>query len=413
MRKYFIKNSIYGWFVCYMAAVFYCYEYILRILPSTITSELMLKYDITAVGYAQFATLYYISYSLVQVPAGILFDRYCVKNILSLSCILCVVGSYFFHYYDSYLIGLVSRFIIGFGSAFGFIGVLKLASVWLSPNRFAMISGITTALGMIGAMAGSIYITKYTYTVGIDVASNTLIICGIILTLMLYVCIVKKDEDIPSSSKRNFLKELKDVIKNKQVWLSGLIGLLLFSSLSVFAELWGGQYLISSGFTSIESSYMISMVYLGWAIGAPLQGWISDVIENRKKPIIINSILVIVTILIFILLNSKSILINSILLFLYGLFCSSEVIVFAISKESCPNMTGTAIAITNAIVMISGFTLTTLFGLILDFSWSSHSTVINGLHTYLFVDYQMASYLLPVSIIVSLILSFYIKENKT
>ncbi len=61
----------------------------------------------------------------------------------------------------------LGRFLIGLGTAFAYIGVLKLASIWLPPNRFATVAGMTTALGMISAIITDKYLTQL-YNYGIQ-----------------------------------------------------------------------------------------------------------------------------------------------------------------------------------------------------------------------------------------------------
>src|SRR5580700_7715839 len=150
------SSVIMPWVICGLGALYYCYEYLLRITPSVMTQELMRMYHLTATEVGLFTAYYYHAYVPLQIVVGLLMDRYGPRRLLTFACMLCAVGTYLFGSGYSLHIAEAGRFLVGFGSAFAFVGALKLATIWLPPHRFALISGIITCLGMMGAMIGDI-----------------------------------------------------------------------------------------------------------------------------------------------------------------------------------------------------------------------------------------------------------------
>jgi len=276
MERSFLTKAM-PWLFCILGASFYFYEYLLRVAPSVMTTDLMMSYHISAAALGNLTAFYYYIYSPMQLPVGVLMDRYGPRNLLTLAGLSCAVGIYLFASSYSLFVAEVGRFLVGFGSAFAFVGVLKLATIWLPPERFAMISGATMALGQVGAMTGAIALTSLVSHEGWKLASYFTAVAGVILTLLMYFII--RDRKAEESSDQGATKQntmtLKHVIlgmfqllRRPQIWINGLVGCLIYLPTSVFAELWGIPYLkVAYHFTGIQAASVISMIFLGWATG--------------------------------------------------------------------------------------------------------------------------------------------------
>src|SRR5262245_26180778 len=116
MKKY---GAYYPWVVCSFGAIFYCYEYILRIFPSVIAEQLSHYFFIGAAGFGQLAAFYYYAYDPMQLPVGLLVDRYGPRKLLASAALVCAVGSAVF-IYPYFVVASFGRFLVGFGSAFAF-----------------------------------------------------------------------------------------------------------------------------------------------------------------------------------------------------------------------------------------------------------------------------------------------------
>ena len=90
------KSSKIGWIICIVAAIFYCYEYILRITPSIMIPELMHDFHADATKLGIIAACYYFVYTPMQIIVGLLLDLYGPRKILTLAAITCTVGNYLF-----------------------------------------------------------------------------------------------------------------------------------------------------------------------------------------------------------------------------------------------------------------------------------------------------------------------------
>ena len=411
------KATWLGWLICGLGAAFYCYEYLLRITPSVMSEELRQAFHLDATAFGNLAAFYYYAYTPMQLPVGVLMDRYGPRRLLIFASLVCAFGTYLFSLHEYLFVAQLGRFLVGFGSAFAFVGVLKLATLHLPPNRFGMIAGLTTTLGMVGAMAGDIVLVGLVKVYGWSLTILLSAIAGIILAGIIALIMPKtarqnlQHTTAVSTDFKILIQGLLKLMRNPYLWLNGLVGALMYLSLSVFGELWGPPYLQGTrGFTPTEAAHAISMVFLGWAVGGPIAGWFSDFIRNRRLPLIIGAIFtgIVISIIFYVPGLSKTALF--ILLFLFGIASSAQSIVFAVAKESSPlHLSGIAIAFTNMLVMLGGALLQPIVGWLLDLRWGGE--VINQLRVYSPDSYHFALFAIPAGALLAVVILCFMKET--
>lgn len=417
--------AVIGWLICGLGAIFYSYEYLLRIAPSVMETSLRDHFDLSATGFGHLSSIYYYAYVPMQLPVGLMMDLYGPRRLLTVACSICVIGTFLFTGTTHFWIAASGRFLVGLGSAFAFVGVLKLATIWLPENKLAMVSGITAALGTVGAMLGDNFLELFVYKLGWIKTLNTIALFGIVLTVVLSVGIQdKKHKYRNSGTISTFKKSLKDlgiIARNKQIWINGFYGCLVYLPTTVFAELWGIPYLRhANGFSAQAAGLANSLLFLGFTLGAPLMGYLSDRLARRKLPMFLGALgasIVMVIILYFPGLTELNI---QILIFLLGLFYSAQAIVFAVGRELSPGeAAGTAMALTNMIVMLGAMLLQPLVGYLLDFSYSlrngssiSTALVVENVHKlYTMADYRVALAFIPIGMFIAALLTFFLRET--
>ena len=105
-------------------------------------------------------SIYFPIYAICQIPAGYILDRYSIKIVLSLACFIVSIGLVcMMNASISALI--IGRLLIALGSAFAFLGALKVASVWLPEHLFPIAVGLTNTIGVFGGIFGQIFLNPY------------------------------------------------------------------------------------------------------------------------------------------------------------------------------------------------------------------------------------------------------------
>lgn len=407
------KQAFFGSLVCAVGAFFYCYEFVLRILPGALQSELSAAFGhISATTFGQLSAFYYFAYSPMQLPVGMLMDRYGPRKLLTFACLSCTLGSWMFTITSSMFIAGSGRFLVGFGSSFAFVGVLSLAMQWLPRRYFSLVAGLITTLGMLGLVYGEVKITEIAQTLGWLYVLQLMVIIGVVLSLVTFL--VVRDGPEGRAGRKiplpDFFANVRSVLLSPQVWLVGFVGACLYTSLSVFGELWGKTYLEQAHhLTKIEAARSISAMFLGWAVGAPLAGYLSDRSGRRVLPLVIGALMGLICISLVLYFPGLSYFSLNALLFLYGLFSATEIIVFIMGKEnSGAKLSGTVFAAVNMIVTLGGVIFQPLVGKLLDTFGDSH--LIAGEHVYTVIDYQIALSILPISLLIVVILGFFMKD---
>lgn len=421
MRSVKEKKYVIAWLICSLGAVYYSYEYFLRISPSVMDLALREHFDLSASGFGFLSAFYYYAYVPLQVPVGVLLDRYGPRILITLACLLCVVGTFLFAASQFFWLSAIGRFLVGFGSAFAFVGVLKLATIWLPENKLAMVSGMAAALGTIGGMVGDNLLGYLVLNIGWKETVNFTAYFGILLSIILWFGIRdQKSHRQHHGTISNFKKSMIDlgiIARNKQIWINGTYGCLSYLPTTVFAELWGISYFKNAQSMTQSAAYFAnSLVFLGFAIGAPLMGHLSDRLQLRKPPMMVGAFAAGTIMMIVLYLPGLSEFQINILMFALGLFYSAQCIVFAVGRELSPNeAAGTAMAMTNMIVMLGAMLLQPLVGSLLDFSAVATQIPLEGIdklhQLYTRENYQFALAIIPIGIFIAAILTFFLKET--
>ncbi len=426
-----IKNNtkyiLAGWLICGLGAIFYSYEYFLRISPSVMETSLREHFNLSATGFGLLSAYYHYAYVPMQLPVGVLMDRFGPRRLLTVACLVCVIGTFMFADTFLFVVAAAGRFLVGLGSAFAFVGVLKLATLWLPENKLGMVAGMATALGTIGAMIGDNLLGQMVTMMGWQTTVNFTAIFGVGLIFVLWFGIRdhqrhQKHSGTVHSLKKNMI-DLALIMRNKQIWINGAYGCLVYLPTTVFAELWGIPYLRhAQGLSLSDASLCNSILFLGFTIGAPTMGYISDKIKRRKLPMLMGASGAAIIMMIILYVPGLTLTNLNVLLFLLGLLYSVQSIVFAVGREVSPNeAAGTAIAMTNMIVMLGAMLLQPLVGRLLDWSllqresltlMSVQNVSVDKLQQlYTAADYKFALSVIPLGIVIAVILTFFLKET--
>lgn len=421
------RGVLIGWVICALGAIFYSYEYLLRIMPSVMEPALREHFSLSATGFGIFSACYYYAYVPMQLPVGVLMDRWGPRRLLTLACALSVLGIWMFAGTAVVSFAAVGRFLTGFGSAFAFVGVLKLATIWLPEDKLAMVAGLAAALGTVGAMIGDNLLGAMVLELGWQRAVNLTALFGLGVIALMWFGIHDKrrhlDEDggtVPSF-KRGLL-DLKYILMNKQIWINGAYGCLIYLPTTVFAELWGIPYLShAKGMSMPAAEFANSLIFMGFMFGAPLWGYLSDKLHQRKGPMLIGALGAGVMMTLILYLPNVQLHTFYFMVFTLGLFYGVQAVVFAVGRELSPKeAAGTAIATTNMFVMLGAMLLQPLIGSLLDHSvrvrygdtLASIALGTNGMRDlYTVADYQFAMVVIPAGIFLAAILTLFLKET--
>jgi len=417
------KKSIYDlsfmpWVVCLIAAVFYSYDFLLRVQPSVMIHPLMQFYGTNAAGVGLLSAFYYYAYTPLQIPAGLLLDKYSTRLVLTISALLCALGAYIFATINVYTLALIARALMGIGSAFAFIGALKLGARWIPQKNYALFVGIASGLGTVGAMFTDTILSGMVVYLGWQEAVLITAYIGLAIAVLITLIVKDKPNHLEEPTTREFRNwshtfyRLKLIFKNSRFWINGIVGGLLFIPINVFASLWGVGFLKQAyALTDHHAAIATSLIFFGSAVGGPIAGWISDLIKKRKTLLFVGAFGTFLLTLIILFENNISNLTLYILLALLGIFVGAQILVFSIAREiSPPRSTGTSSASTNFLVTMGAAIFQPLIGYLLVKFWDG-TFQAPGIPFYSLVNYRDALLLVPAGLAIAFVLIFFIPET--
>jgi MFS family permease len=381
-----------------IAALFYFYEFLLRVAPSVMYAELAQEFDIAATQFGILVSAWYWAYAPLQLPVGIWMDKWGPRRLLTFAIVLCALSTVILALTHSFYLACIMRGFIGAGSAFAFISCMKITAIWFSNRLFPLLVGITLTLGTLGGASSSLI------SQGLDFLPWRVLLLwlgglGLILGALAWIVIrdenPTKQESVEESPDLSFWHCLKTVALQPQSWLIGIYAFLVTAPTDTFGGSWGAAYLMHGhGLAKAEAASAQAMTFVGMAVGSPILGWLAGHF-NYKIPMLCSSLLAAIFLSILIYWPHINFFNASLLFFLFGSTGTYVLAYVVIRHLNEFNYVGTAVGFVNMISMIGSGFLIGFVGWILD--------LVRGPSTplYTLADYHLGLMVLPIFYAVS------------
>ena len=410
-----INNLSSAWLIWGLAATFYFSDYMARVAPGVMHRFLQLDFGMNEVGFATLTAFFYIPYIIMQIPVGLTVDRIKIRYLLTIMSILTAIGCCLFGAANGLAMASFARLIIGFSAAFAFISALRLATSWFPPAMLGLLAGLTQALGMLGASAGqaplSFLVSAFGWRYSMFVISGLFV--GLSVLLFIYIqdkpVNVESQESLPEA-KLNIFQSLRIILFSRQTWLNALYAGFLYGPTAVIGEAMGPAFLeYGRGLTAHSAAFATGLIFIGWVIGGPIAGYLSDRMGRRKPCMIISALFGVALTSLFVFYPDLDRDYIYILFFMFGLTNSGVAIAYAVSTElHSRRVIGTAIAFTNMMSIFVGASLQPLVGHLVDLTSGVRAYHVE---TLLLSDFQYGLRILPISSLIALVLAFTVKET--
>ena len=402
-----ILNSNRGILSWGLVALFFFYDYLLKFSVSVLKPTLMDEFNITATDFGWVISMYMLVYTVMQIPSGILVDRWGARKIITFAALACAVGCFLFSKADTTFALLMGRALIGFGASFALVTCSKLAAIWFNPNRFAFLFGSMVTIAFVGGMFGinlsTFLLSLYGWRSGMELAGFA---CIAMAAVMWWIIRYKNPNTSETADDKISLGklcyQLLEVTLNKQAWFSAIYAGLMFVPTTILA-FWGTAYLSETHSLSLEvAGGLTSMILAGWIFGSPAYGYISDALGKRKILMFISALSTLCVSSILIYTSSLSYMTIAILMFLVG-FCSSGfALAFTTLKENYSVLlVGAAMGFMNTINTLFEALSVIVVGKVIDLQLGST----------LCENYQYALMFIPASTILALVTLLFIRAR--
>jgi sugar phosphate permease len=371
-----------AWISFAIASAFFLFEFVTRVEPSLATDAIAHFYGLTDADFGTLASLFFWVYAPMQIVVGLALDRYGAKRFVLLGSFTCAAGMLVFAASSNVIVGGFGRALTGFGASFAFVAALWLANHWFPPGRFALLSGVVNAVGMLGTAIGAVALTDLMAASGwrtVFVATGLAGMAVFLLALLLLREPASPATTATSAPGEHTRQALADVLGHPRTWVIAAVSLLYYMPVNVYAGLWGTTELMKDHqLTRVAAETAVSMIFWGTAAGSVAGGWLSDALGHRKYLVFAGALLTALAYAGVLYLPGGEIA-ESGLLFAAGFFGGLEILCFAMAKEGQPNrLVGTVTAFVNMVGIAGALVFQPLVGYIADVTGGDFHAALAG-----------------------------------
>jgi MFS family permease len=390
-----------------LVAVYYLYQYALRSAPSVMMPQLSEAFGVTALGAASIVGMFYYGYSPFSLVAGAAMDRFGAKKVIPIGAALVGIGSLMFATGNT-VAASTGRFLQGAGGVFALVGAVYLVTKNFPASVAASFIGATQMFGMAGGSLGQFAVGPLIKH-GLHWSQFWIYagFLGVAIAVTLFLLLPKgaARSSTGAGGFASFIGPLGKVFRNPQSILCGFIAGLLFVPTTIFGMTWGVRFLQEARGREYDAAVTLAAtVPLGWMIGCPLLGFISDKL-GRRKPVILGGALMLLAVFAWVLFGNPEILRGHIVGILMGIASGAAMLPYTVIKEANPpELGGSATGVINFINFTFSAALGPVFGSRLVAA--SQATEQTGLE-----QYQAGFQPLLYGIALALVLTFFLKET--
>lgn len=409
-----------AWTIWGLGAALYFIGFYQRVAPAVITTELTQTFALTAAALGNLSAFYFYSYVAMQIPTGILADRYGPRVLLTVGGFVAALGTAVFAMATDVTWANMGRLLIGGSVGVAFVAMLKIASHWMPARQFAMTSGVALAVGVFGAVfAGAplrLLVNEFGWRNVMWASAMVTILVAIITWLLVRDDPTERNfkSYAPGNAghtKTKVFDGLKEVLRYRNVVLMFFIPGAASSIVLTFAGLWGVPFLTTHyGLSQTNAAGLCSIMLVSWAIGSLVFGAVSDRVGQRKS-IYIGGLTIALCLWATLIYTPRiPYFWLVILLAAIGFFASCFIVSFAFAKESVPaRLAGTVSGVSNMGVIQGPMYMQPLVGVILDRHWQG--TMVDGKRVFDLASYQQGFSMILIWGVIALVLLMFTKET--
>ena len=405
MNPRFPISALVAWL---LVAVYYFYQYALRSAPSVMIPQLSEAFSVNALGVAGIVGLFYYGYSPFSLVAGAALDRFGAKRVIPIGAALVGAGALLFGT-GNIVASNIGRFLQGAGGAFALVGAVYLITKNFPATMAASFIGATQMFGMAGGSAGQFFVGPWIKR-GLPWGQFWIYagLLGLAISACLLLFLPKEKREPATGQAAGFaglLRSLRTVFLNPQSILCGFIAGLLFIPTTILGMTWGVSFLQEARGREYEHAVTLAAtVPLGWMVGCPLLGFISDRL-GRRKPVIFGGALVLLALVAWILFGVPEVFRGAPVGIIMGIASGAAMLPYSVIKEANPpELGGTATGVINFLNFTFSALLSPVFGWMLV-QVSEGSDQMNLKH------YQAGFQPLLYGILLALVLTCFLKET--
>jgi sugar phosphate permease len=384
------QNSRFRWVVFVSVLLTYLLMSSQRTAPGLITEQVMRDFHVTATTIGLLTSMQFFVYTSLQIPMGILADRFGPNFFLIIGAIVTGLGTIIYSLGTHEGVLFFARILTGIGDATIWVNLVLILSQWFKVREFVRLIGIAGMTGSLGFLLATVPFSTWIDLLGWRAAFFSAGIALCLSGILLYIVLVKKPRQLfPNESvtvkdeiqRQNISMLLKRIVLNRQAWALFFCHFGVVGGYVGFISSWAVPYGMNMyNMTRSDASQLIMVGLIGALIGAPLTSWISSRLETIKRPYVIVHFIIFISWSAFLLFKGNPPLFMLIMLFfIIGFGFGASALTFAVARQSFPiSESGIVSGFANTGGFLSAVLLPGVFGKVLDHFQSVSGSMTEG-----------------------------------
>ena len=399
--------SMASWAVWLITSFFLFFDILLRVFPNIMVKALQAHFTLDAAELSTLSASFMWAYGLMQLPAGMLIDRFGTKVMLSIGALIAAAGVFILSLTSHFWIACAGRFLMGVGAAFAFLGCMQVILTRFPEGQRALLAGLTMTVGALGGIVCNTVLLRLEPVLGYHGMLWLISGFGVFLAVMILLFV---SAPIAGKSGQSVWHSFFYIVKQPSAWALGLLCGLIYLPYAIFNDLWGISFLrVVDGFHRIPAGYLITSIWLGWVIGSPIIGYLADRWQNPWRVMWLTTLVQIVVV-VFLLFFKLPFTLTLLVTFCLGVTASSMALCYISGQMVHRNSAaGVSSAFINGFVSLVVFVTLPIIGYLMDYMAAKQAIHPLAILNYKPLDFQVGLIPLVVGLGIDLLVLGWLK----
>jgi sugar phosphate permease len=362
------SGSVRRWAIFVTGSLNFVLSMFYRVSVAVISPALVKELGLSSGQLSDLSAAFFYAFALSQTPIGLALDRLGCRITMSILAVVGVGGGVLFSLGTTPTLLILGRVLLGIGMGGNFMVVLTLLAAWFPVDRFGLLSGLVVSVGVVGNLLAATPLAFMTLHLGWRQSFLIFAVVDLVAVTAFLLAIRDRPagQPAPAREKEPLFAGFSRMLRMYSYWSISLANFVRYGFFAALQGLWAGPFLIYGlGMGEIAASNGLLFLGLGYMVGLPLSGSLSDRVFRSRKRVALSSLVALCLVTIFArqCTPATSVWLVYLAFFGLGFFAGPGQILYAHMKELLPaSMVAQALTAVNLFTMLGGGVMTHIIG---------------------------------------------------
>lgn len=360
------------WAIFFVGSLNFVLSIFFRSSVAVVSPALAEDLGLSNAQLSDITSAFFYAFAFVQIPVGMALERFGIRITMYLLSVSGIGGSLLFALGQTAEQLVIGRVLLGIGMSGNLMTALLLVAAWFPVNRFGTLNGLLVGIGGLGSLLAATPLTYLHLAIG---WRNSFLLFALANAIVVLAFLLVARESPPGARpvpvrSQPLSRNLRRVFRMYSYWAISLASFVRYGFLAALQGLWAASFLLYGlHMDEISAGNVIFVMGLGYMIGLPLSGTLSDRVFRSRKKVILTSLAVFGLLTVIPVCWSPSVSVWVVLpvFAALGFAAAPGQILYAHMKELIPaRMLAQAMTAVNLFTMLGGGIITNIVGLLVS-----------------------------------------------